>query len=102
MHTFVSMKGSVCRICVDVRLSMNCPRKGRPFVIRPESVRGDIGATSQIGLARHSGIIAKLSGMGISRRGLVPPGTLPKKPMGIVAAQSRIRESDSAAASRNS
>src|SRR5437879_4866519 len=49
MHTFVSRKGSVCRVCVYFCRSMNCARKGHPLVIRPESVGGDIGATSQIG-----------------------------------------------------
>src|SRR5207253_5352275 len=49
MHTFVSRKGSVYRVCVDVRLSQKCARRGGFLVIRPESVGGDIGATSQIG-----------------------------------------------------
>jgi hypothetical protein len=33
MHTCVSRKGSVCRVCVDVRLSSNCARKDRFLVI---------------------------------------------------------------------
>jgi len=49
MRTFVSRKGSVYRVCVDVRLSQECARKNGFLVIRPESVGGDIGATSQIG-----------------------------------------------------
>jgi len=49
MHTFVSRKGSVYRVCVDVRLSQKCARRDGFLVIRPESVCGDIGATSQIG-----------------------------------------------------
>jgi hypothetical protein len=47
MHTFVSTKGSVCTVCMEGRLSVNCARKGRFLVIRLESVGGDIGATSQ-------------------------------------------------------
>ena len=27
MHTFVSRRGSVCRVCIDVRLSRKCARK---------------------------------------------------------------------------
>ena len=49
MHTFVSRKGSVYPVSVDARLSRKCARKERFLVIRPESVGGDIGATSQIG-----------------------------------------------------
>jgi hypothetical protein len=49
MHTFVSRKGSVYRVCVDVRLSQKCARRDGFLVIRPESVCDDIGATSQIG-----------------------------------------------------